>query len=379
MLLEVARRLKGCVREEDTVARLGGDEFVVLLGNLSANHAEASAESLRIAEKIKRELGSPYPLDGKKHHSSPSIGITLYCDNTFSVDELLKNADSAMYEAKKSGRNAIRFFDPSTQAALIARGELERELYEATENHQFELYYQVQVNEDYSVLGAEVLLRWLHPEKGMISPNQFIPVTEETGLILPIGEWVLEEVCRQLKRWHAIPIFEDIILAVNVSIRQLREADFVPRLRAVIERTGINPTRLKLEITESMLMNDTQSMIEIMQALKSDGVKFSLDDFGTGYSSLSYIKQLPLDQIKIDQSFVRDLSHDVNSRSLVRTIISMAESMKVEVIAEGVETESQRQTLAIEGCMTWQGYLFGKPLPLMEFEKLARMLRENAC
>lgn len=372
MLVEVAQRLKDCVREEDTVARLGGDEFVILLDNLSTEHAGASTEAMRVAEKIKKELSLPYLLSEKKHHSSPSIGITLYCDSSFSVDELLKHADSAMYEAKRAGRNAIRFYDPTTQAALIVRGEIERELYDALEHHQFELYYQVQVKEDRSVMGAEALIRWLHPEKGMIPPNQFIPMAEDNGMILPIGEWVLEESCHQLKRWQADPLFGELVLAVNISIRQLREPDFVTKLRALIERTAINPARLKLEITESMLINDTQSVVGIMRELKSYGVQFSLDDFGTGYSSLSYIKELPLDQIKIDQSFVRDLCQDASSRVLVRIIISMAESMGVEVIAEGVESEEQCQLLVVKGCRVWQGYLFGKPMPVSEFEVLAR-------
>lgn len=368
LLIEVARRLKGCVRVEDTVARLGGDEFVLLLESMSTTHDEAGMHAARVAQKILHELNRPYQLGGYEHHSTPSIGIAMFCDNSAGLDELIKNADTAMYQAKTAGRNTVRFYDPQTQAMLVARSELETALRQALNKTQLQLYYQVQVDEDYRPIGAEALLRWNHPELGMIPPDQFIPIAEESGLIVPIGHWVLQTACAQLKQWENNPRARDLVLAVNVSVRQFREAAFVAQVRSQLELSGINPARLKLEITESMLVNNVEDIVITMQQLKSLGLKFSMDDFGTGYSSLSNIKRLPLDQLKIDQSFVRDILHDDVDKAIVRTIIAMTVSMKLCIIAEGVETEAQRRLLASKGCTNYQGYLFGKPIPAAHFD-----------
>jgi diguanylate cyclase (GGDEF)-like protein/PAS domain S-box-containing protein len=368
LLIEVAKRLKACVRDEDTVARLGGDEFVLLLENLSLNHIDAMVSAERVAEKIMRELNRPYLLNSFEHHSSPSIGITLFCDSTSNIDDLIKNADTAMYQAKNAGRNAVRFYDPATQRIMEQRIELERALHGALSNEQLQLYYQVQVDENHIPIGAEALLRWNHPVLGAVSPAVFIPVAEETGLIIPIGYWVLQTACHQLKKWEHNELASELVLAVNVSVRQFREPDFVIQVKSLIEKSGINPAKLKLEITESMVMNHIESTIDTMQHLKALGLKFSMDDFGTGYSSLSNIKRLPLDQLKIDQSFVRDILHDANDKAIVRTIIAMANSMNLSVIAEGVETDEQKRLLVNKGCRSYQGYYFGKPMPIEQFE-----------
>jgi EAL domain-containing protein (putative c-di-GMP-specific phosphodiesterase class I) len=266
----------------------------------------------------------------------------------------------------------VRFYDERTQALLVARSELALELRHALEKKQMELHYQVQVNEDYQPIGAEVLLRWAHPQLGMISPVQFIPLAEETGQIVPIGYWVLQQACAQLKQWEANALTRELVLAVNVSVRQFRESDFVQQVQRIVLEVGIEPKYLKLEITESMLAHDVEGIIATMQQLKAIGLKFSMDDFGTGYSSLTNIKRLPLDQLKIDQSFVRDIFHDDGDKVIVRTIIAMASNLAMNIIAEGVETEQQRSLLALMGCTNYQGYLFGKPLPLIAFETLLR-------
>jgi len=372
LLIEVAQRLKKCVREEDTVARFGGDEFVLLLNNLSALHDEAGAHAKLVAGKILQHLNQPYVLQDYEHSCSPSIGVALFCDHSANAEELLQHADSAMYQSKAGGGNTVRFYDERTQAALLARAELEHELRHALDQQQLALYYQVQVNEDFKPIGAEVLLRWIHPLLGMVSPVQFIPLAEETGLIVPIGDWVLQQACAQLKQWESDPDKRALVLAVNVSVRQFREPDFVQQVQRRVTESGICPACLKLEITESMLAQDVEAIIATMLELKAIGLKFSMDDFGTGYSSLSSIKRLPLDQLKIDQSFVHDILHDDYDRAIVRTVIAMAQSMDLNIIAEGVETETQRSLLALKGCTNYQGYLFGKPLPLNEFEALLR-------
>jgi diguanylate cyclase (GGDEF)-like protein/PAS domain S-box-containing protein len=370
LLVQVAKRLKACVREDDTVARLGGDEFVLLLENLSSSHNEAMMSAERVSEKILHEFNRPYLLNTLEYRSSPSIGIALFCDNSLSVDNLIKNADTAMYQAKNAGRNAVRFYDPGTQKAMEERIELERALYDVVNNQQLQLHYQVQVDESNIPIGAEALLRWTHPVLGSVSPGVFIPVAEETGLIVPIGYWVLQTACRQLKEWESNKAASELILAVNVSVRQFREPDFVRQVKLLLDQSGINPAKLKLEITESMVMDSIEATISTMLQLKSLGLKFSMDDFGTGYSSLSNIKRLPLDQLKIDQSFVRDILFDANDKAIVRTIIAMARSMNLSIIAEGVETEEQRCLLAKKGCNNYQGYLFSKPVPIEEFEAL---------
>ena len=370
LLKQVAERLSACVREGDTVARLGGDEFVVIVEDLSEQDIDAAAQVEAIGEKIMLSLGRLYQLAAHEHHSTPSIGVTMFSDHERDVEELLKQADIAMYQAKKSGRNTLRFFDSNMQNVINARAELERDLRHAIEDQQFRLYYQVQVDSSLCPLGAEALIRWIHPLRGLISPLQFIPLAEEIGLILPIGQWVLEAACMQLKAWQASEYSRDLVLAINVSARQFRQSDFVAQVQAAVLRHEINPNRLKLELTESLLLENVEDTVSSMNALKKTGIQFSLDDFGTGYSSLQYLKRLPLDQLKIDQSFVRDLLSGSSDKAIVRTIIAMAQSLNLDVIAEGVEMEEQRLVLLSQGCLHFQGYLFGRPVPVEEFDAL---------
>lgn len=368
LLKEVADRLVKCVPEGDTVARIGGDEFVVLLEGLSHKPDEAASETELIGNKILSSLSYIYQLSANAHHSTVSIGATLFHNHDEAEDELLKQADIAMYQAKNSGRNALRFFDPKMQEAISARADLEAELRKAIEQKQFQLYYQVQINNAEQPTGAEALIRWTHPERGMISPFHFIPLAEETGMILDIGDWVLDTACAQLKAWQKNSLTREFTLSVNVSAKQFNQADFVERVKTVITHHAIAPAFLKLELTESMLLDDVETMISKMIALRKIGIGFELDDFGTGYSSLQYLKKLPLNQLKIDQSFVRDLTSDENDQVIIRTIINTAHSLNLKVIAEGVETEEQLKFLRNEGCNHYQGYFFGKPVPINEFE-----------
>ncbi|MGA7750510.1 MAG: EAL domain-containing protein [Gallionella sp.] len=372
LLQQTAQRLESCLRESDTLARLGGDEFVVVLEDLSEHALEAALQTKAVGEKILATLGQPYQLDTHKYHSTPSIGATIFSDHGQSGEELLKRTDIAMYQAKKAGRNTLRFFDTQMQVSITARVSLEGELRKALENHQFQLYYQIQVDSSHRPLGAEALIRWIHPLRGMISPAQFIPLAEETGLILPIGQWVLETACTQLKAWQQEAPTRDLVLAVNVSAKQFHQSDFVAQVQTTVQHHAINPMLLKLELTEGMLLENIEDTIATMNALKEIGVQFSLDDFGTGYSSLQYLKQLPLDQIKIDQSFVRDIGTDSSNTAIVSSIIAMTQSLMLSVIAEGVETKEQRQFLLDEGCTHYQGYLFGKPVPVEQFEALLK-------
>ncbi|MGB2832543.1 MAG: EAL domain-containing protein, partial [Methylotenera sp.] len=377
LLKEVAKRLTDCVREDDTVARLGGDEFVVLLENLSEKPLEAAAQTEAIGTKILTALNQPYQLGLHEHHSTPSIGIALFSDHQQSQDDLLKHADIAMYQAKKSGRNTLCFFDPEMQQAIHARVDLERELRKAVEKQQVKLYYQVQINKHGHAIGAEGLIRWLHPQRGLIPPLDFIPLAEETGLILPIGEWVLQTACAQIQAWQHNVLTQNIALSVNVSAKQFRQADFTAQVQSAVQRYDINPAKLKLELTESILLEDFDGTIATMNALKEIGVLFTLDDFGTGYSSLQYLKRLPLSQLKIDQSFVQDILTDSSDKAIVRTIIAMAKSLDLDVIAEGVETAEQQQLLTKFGCESFQGYLFSKPVPVDQFEALLNRIAAN--
>jgi diguanylate cyclase (GGDEF)-like protein/PAS domain S-box-containing protein len=372
LLVEVATRLSSCVRDVDTVARLGGDEFVVVLETLSSNSSEAATQAERVAEKIQATLNQPYLLKGSNHHTTPSIGITMFSGHQDSVDDLLKFADIAMYQAKSAGRNAIRFYDPETQSAIETRADLETELRLALENRHFHPYYQLQVDSELRPLGAEVLLRWQHPQRGLIAPEQFIPILEESGMIVPVGLWVLQVACNQLRAWQDSALSRDLTLAVNVSAKQFHQPDFVVRVQRVLQDSGANPAQLKLELTESMVLENVEDTIVKMLELKSLGVSFAMDDFGTGYSSLQYLKRLPLDQIKIDQSFVRDIASDPNDAAIVKTIIAMAEAMSLDVIAEGVETKAQHEFLDRHGCRSFQGYLFGRPVPIAQFEVMLR-------
>lgn len=368
LLQQVAERLTACVREGDTVARLGGDEYVIMLEDLSEHDLEAAAQAEAIGEKILIALNKPYHLGVHEHHCTSSIGIALFNDHKSGIEELLKQADIAMYQAKKSGRNTLRFFDPGMQDALHARVDLERELRKALEKKQFHLYYQIQVESSGRPIGAEVLIRWLHPERGLVSPYQFISLAEETGLILPIGQWVLESACAQLKAWEQNTLTCDLTLSLNVSPKQFRQADFMSQVKAAVEHYAINPMLLKLELTESILLENIEDTVATMSALKDIGIRFSLDDFGTGYSSLQYLKRLPLYQLKIDQSFVRDIAIDSSDQAIVRTIIAMARTLNLNVIAEGVETAEQHRLLLNNDCTHYQGYLFGRPMSIVEFE-----------
>jgi len=370
LLIEVAARIKACVREMDTVARMGGDEFVVLIEGVSEDKNEASHNVGLIAEKIRDTLARPYLLKTHEHHCSPSIGISLYRGNENSVDELIRQADMAMYQSKESGRNAVRFFDPVMQYNVASRAALENDLHHALKLGQLQLHYQIQVDNEHRAVGAEVLLRWIHPQRGTIMPAQFIPIAEESTLILEIGYWVLEQSCGQLALWAGDKRMRDLTLAVNVSAKQFSRPNFVEQVGEVVSLHHIAPGRLKLELTESMVLHDLKNTTATMHALKKLGVKLSMDDFGTGYSSLSYLRELPLDQLKIDQSFVQGITRDGNDALLVQTIIDLAGNFHMNVIAEGVETEAQLTFLKHHDCMAYQGFLFGKAVPLGEFEVL---------
>ena len=370
LLQHVAQRLASCVREGDTVARLGGDEFVVILEDLDPTPNEAAAQAKAVGEKIRAALNQTYLLSGRDSHSTPSIGVALFGNKQETVEQMLKQADLAMYQAKSAGRNVVRFFDPKMQATVTARAGLEMDLRNAVHQEQFVAYYQVQVDGGGRSTGAEVLVRWQHPRRGMVLPGEFIPLAEETGLILPLGHWVLERACMQLAAWAARTDMAHLSLAVNASVQQVRQPDFVEQVLAVLDRTGADPRKLTLELTESLLMSNAEDTIAKMSALKAAGVGFALDDFGTGYSSLSYLKRLPLDCLKIDRSFVLDVLTDPNDAAIAKTIVALARSLGLSVIAEGVETEEQRDFLAGNGCHVYQGFLFSRPLPLEEFERV---------
>ncbi len=368
LLQHVGQRLIACMRDGDSVARLGGDEFVVMLENLSENHPDALAQAGVVAHKILVILDEPYQLGTYIHRSTASIGVTLFGEQQESIDEPLKRADMAMYQSKTAGRNRVQFFDPRMYAQMTERAALEEGLREALTLDQFALHYQVQVTSAGARIGAEALLRWQHPQRGFVSPADFIPVAEETGLILPLGKWVLETACRQLAAWAINPAMSGVTIAVNVSARQFHQSDFVDQVLVALSRAGASAHRLKLELTEGLLVSNIEDVIVKMTTLKAAGVGFSLDDFGTGYSSLSYLKRLPLEQLKIDQSFVRDILIDPNDAAISRMVIVLAESLGLAVIAEGVETGAQRDFLAQQGCKTYQGYLFSRPLPATSFE-----------
>jgi diguanylate cyclase (GGDEF)-like protein len=371
LLKQVAQRLMACVGSSDTVARTGGDEFVVLISNLASDAGQARAQAAAIGHQVHQSLCASFDLDGCPYTNTPSVGITLFAGHELDVDELVKRANTAMYQVKAAGRDAVRFFDPAMQAAVNARLALTADLRVALDRKQFLLHYQAQVDADGSIQGAEVLLRWLHPVRGLVSPAEFIPLAESTGLICSIGHWVLSTACRQLAAWAGEPATSMLTLAVNVSACQFNQSDFVGQVLTVLQQSGANPARLKLELTEGVLLDNTEAVIATIGALKRFGVTFSLDDFGTGYSSLSYLKRLPLDQLKIDQSFVRDIT-EPNELAIVRTIIALGQSLGMEVIAEGVETSAQHDCLARAGCHAFQGYLFGRPMPLANFEHSLR-------
>lgn len=377
LLIEAATRLQTCIREEDTVARLGGDEFVVILEYLSSQQQEAVSQSEIVAEKIIAKLNQPYQLKQHECHSTPSIGITLFWNNSDTVEDLLKHADLAMYQAKASGRNTLRFYDPVMQDAAHARSSLENDLRRGLANHEFLLYFQPQTDSSGQLIGAEALVRWQRPGHDLVLPGAFIPLAEETGLIQPLGQQIFQLACQQLANWSQEPESAGLTLAVNISASEFNHPGFVAQVRRIIEESGANPHRLKIELTESLLVNNIENAIIKMKELKELGLRFSLDDFGTGYSSLSYLKRLPLDQLKIDQSFIRDIISNASDAVIVQTIIGMANNFGLEVIAEGVENEDQRQFLKRHGCPFFQGYLFSHPLPIAEFDAVRRDLDDE--
>lgn len=369
LLKQIAPRLLSCVRESDTVARLGGDEFVIVLAaDFSEAHDEAIAQIKGICERILASFSQPFELGVHSHHTTPSIGVALFNDQTHTTDELLKRADLAMYQAKAAGRNAMRFFDPDMQEAMNSRIVLESDLYRSWERNELVLHYQPQIGK-YGVIGAEALLRWQHPHRGLLSPTEFIPQSEETSLILHLGNWMLKTACKQLATWAARPETARLDLAVNISPRQFGQADFVDTVTGILENTGANPRKLKIELTESILLSNMDETVSRMAALKAKGVGFVLDNFGIGYSSLYYLKRLPLDWVKIDRSFVQNILNDSNDATIVRAILLLARSMGIAAIAEGVETEAQQNFLADHGCTGYQGYLYSRPLPADQFEE----------
>jgi diguanylate cyclase (GGDEF)-like protein len=372
LLQKVASRLRGCVRKYDTVARLGGDEFVVLLQNLGVYADAALAKADIVANKVLAKLGEPYNLDGFEYHSTSSIGVTSFGDWQSSVSDLLKQADLAMYQSKSLGRNMVCFFDPQMQVIVTANAALTTDIRTALQQQQFVVHYQPQFDQSRRMVAAEALLRWPHPQRGLVSPAEFIPAAEETGLILPLGQWVLMQACQQLAVWAAQPETAHLCIAVNVSVRQFRHPDFVDSVIAAIQSSGCLAGRLKIELTESLLANNMDSAIAKMSALKALGVTLALDDFGMGYSSLSYLHRLPLAQLKIDKSFVAEVCNNPNAAAISHAIIVMARSLGLTVMAEGVETEAQWRFLADQGCGYFQGFLMCPALPLNELESFMR-------
>ena len=373
LLSQVATRLVGSVREADTVARFGGDEFVVMLEALAPELQSAATQAETVAEKLLANLNQPFDLDGAQHYSTPSIGITLFGDERLTVDELLKRADLAMYQAKSAGRNGMRFFDPRMQAEANARASLENDLRQSLSERHFILHYQPQVDAQGQLIGAEALVRWQHPRRGLVAPNDFIPLAESTGLILPLGRWILHSACAQLVTWAAHPQLRHINLAVNVSARQFHHRDFVEDVLAALTESGANPARLELELTESVMLEDAEGALVLMQELKGLGVRLSMDDFGTGYSSLSYLRAFPFDGLKIDRSFMTDLHAADDSKAIIQAIIGLGHALSLTVTAEGVETREQLELLRQYGCDEAQGYLFCKPVPGDEIERLLRL------
>ncbi len=386
LLVEVAQRLKHCVRASDTVARLGGDEFVVVLGSLSSDEKTAGEQADSIAEKISLALAQPYTLANHAHHGSASIGVALFNRGEISSEEVLKRADTAMYQAKRAGRNTVCFYDQQAQTSYESRSQIEQSLHTALGKQQFVLHYQIQVDHQQNAIGAEALLRWQHPDLGLLYPSEFIALAEGNDLIIPIGGWVLETACTQLKKWEQMERTRDLVLSVNISAVQLRKSQqvrqhshnstsklrkpsLVEQVQTVLERSQINPARLKLEITESLALHDLDHVAETLLHLKSLGVSIALDDFGTGHSSLSHLKRIPLDQIKIDQSFVQEIVSDSYDQAIVKSMVDMAHSMNIQVIAEGVETVAQQDALIAQGCVFFQGNLFGAAIPVAEFEQ----------
>ena len=369
LLRQVAERLRHTVRHCDQLARLGGDEFVLVLEDLAEESREAVSEAQHVVEKLQSSLAQPYYLDGRLFLSTPSMGVALFDGGATDLETILKQADLAMYRAKSEGRNTARFFDPGMQASAEHQAALEHALREGLSAHEFVLYCQPQFSSAGRLVGAEVLVRWRRADGALLGPDDFIGVAESSGLILPLGQYVLDESCRALARWRADRTVGKLELAVNISAHQLHSADFTGRVAGALLATGAPPDKLCLELTESVLAHNVAEVIERMRALCKQGVHFSLDDFGTGYSSLAYLKRFPLSALKIDRSFVHDVHLDPDAAPIVEAIIALARKLKLDIVAEGVEHEAQRSFLVGGGCGTLQGYLLGRPVPIWEFER----------
>ena len=377
LLCEVAARLRASVREEDTVARHGDDDFAVLVERIGETEADALSHAEYVARKLQRTLQQPYVLggtEGDRHFATLSFGISLFHDGVSSLESLLKQAEVALYRAKQDGRDIVRFFNPEMQAVVDAHARLEARMHEALEANAFRLFFQPQVNRRGVVIGAEALLRWPLDGGAMVSPAEFIPLAEDTGHIVRLGSWVLRSACAQLARWQMNETTRHLKIAVNVSARQFHQPDFVASVKDTVRAAGVDPCRLELELTESAILSDMDETIRRMNELRALGIRFALDDFGTGYSSLSYLKRLPLDQLKIDQSFVRDMAEDEGSEAIVLAILSLSHALGLEVVAEGVERPEQRDFLRHHGCDCFQGYLFGKPLPMEAWGDFLEMI-----
>ena len=377
LLKHIAARLQSCLREDDTAARLGGDEFVIILSDLGNKPEVITHNAMMVAEKVRNALGEDHLIKGNEIHSTPSIGIVTFpSDEPHSAEDLVRFADTAMYRAKSEGRNEIRFFNPDMQDHVEGQLQLERSLRAALASQEFSLNYQPLFNDRNEIVSAEALIRWQHPQRGLISPGEFIPMAEETGLILPIGEWVLRETCRQIKRWETSSSdrneFSLPLIAVNVSPKQFRQPDFVAQVKDILDEFQLNPDRLVLELTEGIVIADVDDTVNKMNKLKSTGIQFAIDDFGTGYSSLAYLKRLPIDVLKIDQSFVRDITTNNSNSSIVEAIISMARHLGLNVTAEGVETSNELDVLRSHKCTVFQGYYFSKPLAAKEFAEFCK-------
>lgn len=371
VLKHVAERLGLHLRKEDVTARMGGDEFVILLPHLDNSIEHAAEKSLDIAKKLAITLSTPFSVDNREMNITPSIGISLFPDQAKNADDILKQADTAMNQAKTAGRNTIRFFLPGMQQAADKRFHLANDLKKAIENDEFSVYFQPQVHADGTIVGAEGLLRWMHPTRGIIMPGEFISAAEESGIIVDIGNCVLRKICRTVKQWEENHLLkENQTIAVNISAREFSTPDFVDRIIGTLTETGIKPHHLDIELTEGSLLSSVPDTIKKIQTLRDYGIKFSIDDFGTGYSSLSYLKSLPLHTLKIDRSFVNDIGSVGNGINLVEIIITMAGNLGLEVVAEGVETAEELNYLAAKGCRVYQGFYFCKPVPIYEFSKM---------
>ncbi|MCF7970608.1 MAG: EAL domain-containing protein [Methylococcaceae bacterium] len=373
LLIEVAGRINSCVSEKDLVARLGGDEFVVMLEQLAPNSENALAATLHVAEKILVRLNKEYRFDSIKHRGSSSIGICLFMDEYESIEGILKHADIAMYEAKSAGRNVLRVFDPLMQQAIKEAAALEEALWRALEEKEFTLFYQLLINHDRKIIGAEALIRWQHPEKGVIGPDDFLPLIESNGMIIPVGDWVINEGLAQLKKWQQSAMLNDISLSINISRVQFGKSDFVSKLLQAVEYHQVDCNFLYLELTESIFIDNPDSLINKIAELRSKGIRFSMDDFGTGYSSLSYLKRFKFDQLKIDRLFVQDIENNPEDLVLVTTMIKMGQNLGLEVVSEGIENQENFETLIKLGCEKFQGYWINRPMPVSEINALSQL------